>query len=887
MTAVDAPAGSWTGGPLVDGYRNRTGPFPAAGGPPTGPAWDELTGTGSALLPGWAEVARALEDIGPGGLPALTEQVDRLLADGGVTYVPVGSGDGADTADGAGSTDAADPTPVAPQPWPLDPVPLVVDAADWQRLETALAQRSTLLDLVLQDLYGDRDLVRRGLVPAELVYAHDHYLRAAHGIRIPGAHQLFFHAVDLCRGPDGHFLAVSDRAQAPSGSGYAVAGRRVVSRVLPGLFRQSAPRGLAPFFRAVNLALQAVAPHHADDPRTVLLSPGSLSETAFDQAAVASLLGVPLVEGADLTVRDGRLWMRALGRYEPVDVVLRRVDAAWSDPLDLRPGSQLGVAGLTEACRRGTVTVVNTLGSGAVENPGLLPLLPRLARALLAEDLLLPSVPTVWCGDPDGLRQVLARFDELVLRPTGRGPTVDPATLSPAGRERLRARIAAEPARWVGQERAPFAEAPVVVGDRLVARRVGLRAFVVAQPTGYLVLPGGLGRVLREPSDGTGDSRPHAAAAATVAAAVAAKDVWVRPPAVAPASAAVVRLDTVPVGAPRDAAAVASPRVLEDLFWLGRYAERTEDLTRLLLATRELVDSYRFRPDDPEAGAVAVLLGAVTEVSGAAVDVSASDPLAALRAVVLDGRVPGTVAQSLAGLQETARSVRDQLSSDTWMVLAAVDRAMAQLDAAKEDTGAQLQATKAAVLSGMLALSGLSAENMVRDPGWRLMDIGRRLERAQQLSAVLRAAVREVHGPAVDEVVLEAVLAAAESGVTYRRRYRGRFRVASVLDLLALDAANPRSLAYQVDAVAEDLRALPDAGGASRPERLTEDLAALLRRADATGLEVERDGRRVALTGFLDQVHGALRELGDAVAAAHFRHSRPMRQLDPYQVAAR
>lgn len=855
---------------LVDAYRGRGGLFPMG----DQPGWDEMTGAGDQLLPGWSDVADALDRIGPGGLTVVSSRVERLLEDGGVTYVPV--------------TGTPDGPTVPPRQWPLDPVPLVVDGADWATLEAGLIQRSTLLDLLLTDIYGARAILERGLVPPELVFGHEHYLRAAHGITIPGAHQLFFHAVDLCRGPDGHFLAVSDRAQAPSGSGYAMAGRRVVSRVLPDAFRHSAPRGLASFFHTVRGALQSVAPTSADDPRVVVLSPGSLSETAFDQAFLASLLGVPLVESADLTVRGGQLWMRALGRYEPVHVVLRRVDAQWSDPLDLRAGSQLGVVGLTEACRRGTVSVVNTLGSGVVENPGLLPLLPALCRELLSEDLLLPSLPTFWCGEPASLSHVLANFSSMVLRPTGVGTAVTPALLPAAEQDTFRRRIVAEPQRWVGQTPAPFSQAPTVAGARLAPRRVGLRAFVVAHESGYVVMPGALGRVVRDPLStagpgGAGDTADQ------LAGQVAAKDVWVKPLRVEPASRAAPRLDASGLLLePIQMAAAASPRVLEDMFWLGRYAERTEDLTRLLITTRELADTFRYRGSDLEAGSVRVLFDAVTEVSATGLAFTpGTDPMGRMRQVLLDPAIPGTVAQSLAGLQETARSVRDQLSGDTWMVLAAVDRAMARLDSAKDDNGQQLQATHAALLSGMLALSGLASENMVRDPGWQLMEAGRRLERAQQLAALMRATLAVAHPPEVEAIVIDSVLAAAESGVTYRRRYRGRMQVGTVLELLVLDAGNPRALAYQIDALAASLRALPDAAGTSRPERLTEDLAALLRRADPAELDAEEGGRRLELATFLTQMHDSLRALADAIAAQHFWHSRPMLPLGPHHSAAR
>src|SRR5664279_6133358 len=575
---------------LVDAYLARSGMFATGVGDPR--RYDEMTGTGGSLLPGWSELAAALNAIGEHGLADLSGRVDRLLEDDGVTYTPV-------------DAVVADPAaaPADPERWRLDPLPLVVEDAEWRRLEAGLIQRSTLIDAVLSDLYGDGKIIENGLLPPELVYLHRDYLRPAHGITIPGAHQLFFHAVDVCRRTTGSFQALGDRTQAPSGAGYAMADRRVVSRVLPDLFHHSSPRGLGAFFHTMRSALGSVAPTAAEDPRVVVLTPGTHSETAFDQAMLASLLGVPLVESADLTIRRGRLWMLSMGRFEPVDVVVRRVDAYWSDPLDLKPASRLGVVGLAEACRRGTVTVVNTLGSGVLESPGFAPFLPRLARAVLGETLKLPSVPTFWCGDDTARSHVLARLDQMVLRPTGRGKSVFPSMMSRAAQDTWRTRLRAEPTAWVGQQVAPFSEAPMAAPHGLIAGQASMRLFTVAHGSGYVAMPGSLGRV-QDTELTNPDGRSSIA-----------KDVWVRS----------ARTDSTdrregrvwlyegPVVHPERSESTSSPRVLEDMFWLGRYAERTEDLTRLLIVTRERIDDFRFRPEHLGAGCVPVLLSAVAD----------------------------------------------------------------------------------------------------------------------------------------------------------------------------------------------------------------------------------------------------------------------------------
>jgi uncharacterized circularly permuted ATP-grasp superfamily protein len=507
------------------------------------------TATGD-VRPLWTGLSGVLDAAGPAGLAARRADTERLLADDGVAYHPPGA--------------------EAEQLWELDPLPLILDGADWSSLQVAVAQRAELADRLLADLYGPRDTIRRGLVPVEVVDGHPGYL---HAWRRPAGtvprRELFLCGVDLGRSPDG-WVVLDDRVQAPSGAGYAMANRRVVARVLSALHRRSRIRRLGPFFEAMRAGLAPEVPG-VDGPRTVLLTPGPHSETAYAQALLSSLLssllGVPLVLGSELTVRDGRVWQHALGRLEPVDVVLRRLDAQWCDPLDLRPDSRLGVPGLTEAARLGTVSVLNGLGSGVLENPGLLPFLPAVCEALLGEPLALPSARTWWCGDPLSRAHVLARLPELVVTPIARGEgrtTIRGADLTEDGRAAPAARIEAEPYAWAGQEQVPLSTTPVLSpapvpgGSGVTSRPVSLRAFAVATGDGWEVLDGGLAQV--PALDG---GHPAFEGTATLA-----KDVWIvgeRPePAAGPWSD-----DTggPPVVVPLRG---VSPRVAEDLLVLAR-----------------------------------------------------------------------------------------------------------------------------------------------------------------------------------------------------------------------------------------------------------------------------------------------------------------------------
>ncbi len=828
-----------------------------------------------------ADLAATVDLLGVPGLVARRAQADRLVEDEGVTYGTAPTGP-----DG-------EPLRTPASRWAVDPLPVVIDREAWQALEPAIAQRAELMDRVLADLYGPRELLRRGLVPAEVVFGHIGYVRQADGIRLPGPRQLFLHAADLARDSSGRWCVLGDRTQAPSGAGYAMENRRIVSRIMPGLYRDSGLLRLRTFFHTVRAALQEVAPATAEAPRVVLLTPGPGSETAFDQAFLSTLLGYPLVTGEDLTVRSGRVFMRSLGKLEPVDVVLRRVDAWFADPLELRPDSRLGVAGLLEAGRQGNVSVVNGFGSGVLENPGLLPFLPAVARALLDQDLLLPSAPTWWCGDPASRRLVLGRLEQLVVKPLSQGVTRASRfgwELSGRQLDDLCRRIEAEPLMWCAQEPVEMSTAPVVTRAGLEPRRLTLRTFAVAQGGRYHVLAGGLGRVADRPSS-------HLVSNASGAVA---KDVWVlagsdqgewaadlAPRPVLLAAAAGEYVSAAPTALP--------PRVGENLFWLGRYAERAEDAVRLLRVVDDLAEDWSLRPATVGWTTLRIMLETLTRATATFpgfVGPGAEDLLAAPRrellALVVDATRPGTLAYAVRRTVEAAHAVREQLSLDTWIVLGSLDRVLDEL-AQRVEAGAgfvaadepALQPVLARVLEGLLALAGLGAESMVRDAGWYLMDAGRRLERALQVLALLRHTLVREQPPAVEHLVLESVLIAGESIITHRRRHQGRAQPATVLDLLLLDRHNPRSVALQLDRLAEDLRHLPGNGPASTalPGRLRETVA-LLRETDSMlAGQADPDGSRPQLAQALDAVLTGLSDLGLAMELAHFAPLSPPRPI--------
>jgi uncharacterized circularly permuted ATP-grasp superfamily protein/uncharacterized alpha-E superfamily protein len=822
---------------------------------------DEFIDANGTVRPWWRELAELLGTEGRDGLDRLRSVVRGLVDNDGITYIEV---------DRNGETVTDDQGIAAPGPWPLDGLPLLVDASDWDVLEAGLKQRARLLDAVLADLYGERRALTSAILPPQLLFGHPGYVRAVAGIENPGRHQLFMLGCDVSRAADGRFLVNADWTQAPSGAGYALADRRIVANALPAVYERVGPRPASPFAHALRLALIDAAPEAAEDPVVVVLSPGIHSETSFDQAYLASVLGFPLVESADLVVRDGKLWMRSLGTLKRVDVVFRRVDAAYVDPLDLRPDSHLGVVGLVEAQRRGTVSVVNTVGSGILESPGLQRFLPQLAERLLGEKPLLDTPQLYWAGIDRERSHLLANMSSLMIRSTVGGPSVVGPALSSDEREELTRRIEAVPWQWIGQDLPQFSSAPTDHDPSgLAAASVGCRVFAVSQSGGYAAMVGGLGYVLA-PGE-----------AAFELKSIAAKDVWVRPHArVKGYSAASDTATAQPVQLPSGTRFISSPRVLSDLFWIGRYAERAESLARLLIVSRERYHEYRYREDMAGSECVPVLLASLGQLTGTDAGAAGSysetvgGAQRTLWSMTVDRHRTGSLAQSVDRLGLAARSVRDQMSNDTWMVLGAVERALSeQADSPPSDQNeslvaddTQLAAAQQQALAGMLALSGVAAESMVHDAGWTMMDIGKRIERGLALSSLLRSGLGLARNAEAERAITESILIACESSVIYRRRNLGMVSIAAVAELLLFDGENPRSLAYQLERLRLNLRALPGSSGSSRPERLVDEIGARLRRLDPSDLEgVDADGRRTAFEELLGGMHRALRDLSDII----------------------
>ena len=543
--------------------------------------YDEMLDAEGQPRPHWRPLVRALNQLGRDEIQSRGETARRFLSENGVTYNVYGDSQGFE------------------RTWKLDPLPLLISPAEWRRLEAGLKQRTHLLGQLLADLYGPQRLLHEHRLPAAVAFANPAYLRPCRHIRPARNLPLLLHAVDLMRSPTGEWWVMADRTQAPSGAGYALVNRIALSRAFPDEFRDCEVHRLASFFQVARDTLRGLAPANRDNPTAVLLTPGAYNETYFEHAYLARYLGLPLVEGADLTVRDRRVFIKTLEGLQPVDVILRRMDDSFCDPLELRADSFLGVPGLVEAARAGNVAIANPLGAGVVETPALLAFLPGLCRHLLGEDLLLPSVATWWCGQRREHEYVAEHLGELVVKhafPTVSGEPFFGRRMDAEQREALLAEIRQNPHRYVGQEQVKISTAPAWRDQKLAPRPLVFRTYICATGDGYRVMPGGLTRVSLDYRDPMVSTQSGGSS----------KDTWVlsdgpvetfsllKPP------ARVVRIE-------RRASEVPS-RVADNLFWLGRYAERLEDTIRLVRVVVSRLSGESIGKPTPELTSLARLL---------------------------------------------------------------------------------------------------------------------------------------------------------------------------------------------------------------------------------------------------------------------------------------
>ena len=797
--------------------------------------YDELNDEQGGMRSHWRPLIERLRADGtPDAVRRSLELTRRLIVENGVTYNVYADPQGAD------------------RPWALDPLPFVIPAAEWRTIEAGVAQRARLLNALLADLYGPQRLLAEGHIPAELPFGHPNYLWPCQGLQPLDGNWLQVYAADLARAPDGRWWLLADRTQAPSGAGYALENREILEQVHPEAIADLAVRRVRGFFSGLRASLLCASGDEA--PLAVILTPGPYNETYFEHAFLARQLGMPLVEGHDLTVRGDTVFLKTLGGLRRVHSILRRLDDDFCDPLELRSDSALGVPGLLGALRARRVTVANALGTGVIESAAWLGFLPPIAERLIGERLLLPEVATWWLGERPALDYVLANLDRLVIKPAYPNQRFEPMfgrDFQGAAREELIARLRNRPYAYVAQEHVQLSLAPVwkpgaasqvAARAELASRALTIRVYAVATPEGMRVMPGGLARVANE----------QAAEVVSTQRGGGAKDIWVlgdtqgdeatgTPPEKSATSgrwATQARQDYIP------------SRLVENLYWLGRYTVRAENTARLLLRT------LAARPDArvwTHARQICRDLG-VIEAGG--------DVFDALRAPDSQG-----LHADVKHLAWSASQVRNRLSARYWRGVVGLQR---QMQEAVVTRGSSREVYERLLLS-LAALTGFSEEDMIHDEGWRVMRLGRRIERLQFVAGILERQISSPHALRAETV--EWLLEVCDSTPVYRMRYVGQPRLSQMLNLLLYGEGHPMALAFHRRSIERDLDDLARSLGGEREvgmvamPLLPAGTAELL---DATGEAGDR--ARSELAQELRALAGSAIALSDRLSRRYFAH---------------
>ena len=802
-----------------------------------------------------------LQRFGHDGLKRFAATIGKLLRENGITF-RVGAGeDGVD------------------RPWQVSPIPLMFGQTEWDFLQAGLQQRTRLLEAILQDFLGPQHLIRDGVIPGSLLWENHVFFRAYQDVN-DGAQKLHLTAADLARQSDGGWVVTGDRTRAPSGLGYLLENRIVTSRLFPQLIRRCNTMRCAAFFSDLRSHLRSLAFTAKDNPRVALLTPPDGSYREFEDAYLSRYLGLTLVQGSDLAVRGGAMYLKTLGGLLPLHVIWRHVSDRRCDPLELAPQSSEGVAGMLHAMRERKVAIVNSPGSVLVQTPALMPYLDNANLYFFGQPLMLPSAQTYWCGAPDHKQFVLDHLPEMILKPSFAVSSNRPivaSELTQAELTQLREKIQASPQDYVGQMRFEFSTAPVWSGETVVPQSMTLRTFhlvnsVSGDSEGVQVLPGALARVgenvldlMWSPIGGN-----------------MTLDCWVtsnQP--IAPHKSLIK--DTVAKVELRRGGEDLPSRVAEHLFWLGRYMERAESIARLLRTTMARISDEQSPSETPAIRRLVYTLASMGQVEpDFAIESFASglpDLETMLPQSLMSRDLSRGLQQTMGSVMRNATVVRDRLSVDAYRIIRRAVRDLSE-PLPQHDLGLAIDRV-ATLIADLLAFAGIVNESFVRSHAWQFLELGRRIERTDSTAELIYNTLC----PAIESKnsLHEAVLEITDSLMTYRSRYLNLIRLAPVVDLIVTDATNPRSLRYQTDRIADLVMQLPSQDiviGPSLAERLAMDMHHQVRMANADQLcHVSKSGSLTRLKDLMANLKEVIPKLSHAIDARYLIHTQPTQLL--------
>ena len=827
--------------------------------------YDELLTSKMDVKSDWKVLIDNLLKIGPQKLASKQLDINWMLSENGVTYNVYNDPKGLN------------------RPWNLNVIPFLIHQKEWTEVEKGIQQRSEILNLILKDLYGKRELLKNGIIPPEVIYAHSGFLRSCDQIQYKSTKRLLVHAVDLARGPDGRMWVVNDRTQAPSGMGYALENRFSLSKAIPEMFNNIHVKQPSTFFNDFNQLLLNLAPSNTENPTVVILTPGPLNETYFEHSYLSSFLGYPLVKGNDLVVRHGKVWLKSLKGLKQVDVILRRVDDSYMDPLELKEDSYLGVAGLLEAVRLQNVAIVNPIGSGVLENPALIPFMENICKYFLNEKLILPQIASWWCGQEKERKHVLENLALYVVKridKTHRENIYFCEFLNKEELKKLTEEILENPTKFVAQEKISFSTAPNFVKEELEPRKIVCRSFSIAKKDGYSIMPGGLVRVAAEREELFVSNQRGGTS----------KDFWIVSDKSQnylqnyswnkTISSQVANINDVP------------SNTAENLFWSGRYMGRTLFTARYLRMVLNQMTHVQYQKDrKSDSESLKILFQSITTITstfpgftGENEEEALKNPLKEILSVALDERNNGSFAQSMQSFNNAYYSLRNLWSRDMWRVFDGIQKQLKKAKEEEENTVTSLATFFDKMITRLIAFMALTEESILVRHGLLLYFIGLQIEQASMTIEKFRSLIIINYDEELEYQILESLLNSHESLNIYRYSYNSYLSLENVIKLLVLDTEYTRSLMYQINRIKKDIDKLPNTNASLEQTHCQENIESVLTKIKSIQiekmLEIDKDSNmRKNLDLLLSDLSDLLHTTSLSISDTYFNHSMQQKQL--------